>query len=149
MTRQLNHDGYPVVTLSLDGVAKEWRVHRLVALAWKPNDDHARIQINHKNGIKIDCRAENLEWCTPRENSVHAIATGLCPITARSQEARSRSGLAKRKLTFEQAEEVRIRVASGAIQNRLAVEFGVTRGAIFQIVKGKTYRRKAGALGLA
>lgn len=46
---------------------KRYKIHRLVSLAFVPNPD-GLPQINHKNEIKTDNRADNLEWCTAKYN---------------------------------------------------------------------------------
>lgn len=64
------HRGYHHVQLHRNGVAKNKRVHRLVASAFIPNKEN-KPHVNHKNGVRGDNRKSNLEWCTPSENELH------------------------------------------------------------------------------
>lgn len=65
-------DGYKQVSLNLDGKARPFLVHRLVASAFLDNPDALPI-VNHKNGARTDNRADNLEWCTQLHNVRHSI----------------------------------------------------------------------------
>jgi hypothetical protein len=69
-------DNYLRVALSKYGACKKYTVHRLVALAFIPNEKNKPL-VNHKNGVKNDNRLSNLEWCTSSENRIHSIQMGL------------------------------------------------------------------------
>ena len=68
--------GYFRLSLWEDGKSKGFGVHRLVAEAFVDKVE-GKDCINHKNCNKHDNRAENLEWCTYKENSEHAKRNGL------------------------------------------------------------------------
>lgn len=86
--------GYLAVAL-WDGAGYTYpRIHRLVATALIPNPDN-KPQINHINGLKLDNRKDNLEWCTRSENAIHAYAMGVkkppCAMSGRFNEKHPRS----------------------------------------------------------
>ncbi|MFI5391571.1 MAG: HNH endonuclease [Bacteriovoracales bacterium] len=71
MLKHWNCGGYRAVQLRMDeGPMTKLLVHRLLGIAFIPNPENKK-EINHKNGIKNDCRLENLEWNTPSENQQH------------------------------------------------------------------------------
>ncbi len=74
----LNKDGYLHVILYKNNKQKTHTIHRLVAIAFIPNPDNLP-EVNHKDGVKINCRKDNLEWCTKEENEYHAMENGLKP----------------------------------------------------------------------
>lgn len=64
-------EGYPRVTVDRERI----RVHQLVMEAFSAKT-HENDLVDHKNGIKSDNRLENLEYVTPRENSIRASKNG-------------------------------------------------------------------------
>lgn len=65
-----NPNGYLQVRLSKNGIAKTYRVNRLIALTYIDNPFNKET-VNHINGIKIDNRVINLEWATRKEQIDH------------------------------------------------------------------------------
>lgn len=68
--------GYLGVVLSKQSDTKNHLVHRLVAMAFLPNPKHL-IAVNHIDGNKTNNNVTNLEWCTDRDNLLHAYKIGL------------------------------------------------------------------------
>lgn len=80
----LHQNGYLVVSLiNNDKKFKQVSIHRIVAITFIPNDNNSRIYVNHIDGNKHNNNVINLEWNTPKENSNHAIDTGLKKIFCR------------------------------------------------------------------
>lgn len=52
----------------------EYFLHRIVMLAFR---GPSNLHVNHINGVKLDNRLCNLEYCTHAENMKHARDTGL------------------------------------------------------------------------
>lgn len=73
MSPQDNKHGYLYVDLCKNGKLKREYIHRLVGMTFIPNTNNLP-QINHKNEIKSDNRAENLEWCDNRYNNNYGTA---------------------------------------------------------------------------
>lgn len=76
LTQTVNQYGYKTVILRKDGMQKNFKVHRLVAIAFLSRVEDRNI-VNHKDGNKSNNNALNLEWCTYSENLKHAYKTGL------------------------------------------------------------------------
>jgi hypothetical protein len=72
--------GYQYVNLtipSINGVKQhQYRVSRLIALTFLHNPKNLP-QVNHKDGNKLNNKVENLEWCSPSENILHAYKNSL------------------------------------------------------------------------
>lgn len=70
---QMTRHGYIQYTLQINGEARRYRAHQLVAMLFieKPESDE-QLVINHKDGNKLNNHVSNLEWCTYKYNNYHA-----------------------------------------------------------------------------
>jgi len=108
---------------------KRFLIHRLVAIAFLSPIKGKSI-VNHKNGIKNDNRADNLEWSNPSHNMNHAYSLSLK--VSKKGEKHGRA-----KLTDAQVIEIRKSLKSDKL---LSEHYNVSIGTIFGIRKGSTWK---------
>jgi len=58
---QADPSGYETIKHSVDGTTKQYKIHRLVAMAEYGIDEVMDKRVHHKNGVPWDNRPENLE----------------------------------------------------------------------------------------
>jgi hypothetical protein len=136
MKRAVHPRGYLCVNLTPPegGSYKTCRVHRLVLEAFVGPCPEG-MECRHKNGVKADCRLENLCWDTPERNRQDNHDWGVYERGERHTQA---------KLTDAQVETIRRRWAAGGVLLReLAAEYHCAVSCISQIVNNKTRTRPA------
>jgi hypothetical protein len=77
--------GYAMVALWNNGLRKDLKIHRLVAIAYIKNPMN-KPQVNHIDGNKLNNELSNLEWVTNSENLKHAYKNGLITISNRKRQ---------------------------------------------------------------
>lgn len=66
-----NRDGYKCVHIKKNKHQKEFKVHRLVALAFFGEPKTPNMEVNHIDGDKANNTVSNLEWVTHEDNIRH------------------------------------------------------------------------------
>jgi hypothetical protein len=138
--------GYGAVQLFRGNKQRYCRlVHRLVAMAFIEPDVKWKMTVNHKDGNRLNNRADNLEWCTPLENARHAIEVlGRLPTMRNAPRGDNHY---KRILTQAQVDEIRRQWGeSGHRLNQSAVArtHGVSKKTINTMLHGGSWKRRAG-----
>lgn len=125
--------GYMRVCLSNSRVRKKFiSVHRIVATHFIGVAPKNKPWVNHKNGIKKDNRAENLEWSSISENINHAIDNKL-RISIRGEKSNFS------KLTEKEVLEIRAKYPIIKSYKKLASMYSISISAIGHIITKKNW----------
>lgn len=73
----IDKSGYKEMILFKNNKPYYFLVHRIVLKAFNPIENMDILQVNHKDGNKLNNNIENLEWCTRSENIIHSFENGL------------------------------------------------------------------------
>jgi hypothetical protein len=117
---KIDKDGYLLVNLVLEEGHKMKRVHRLIAEAYVPNPE-GLDQVNHIDGNKKNNSYLNLEWCSCKDNLIHARDQGLHTY----------------KLDHKTAERIR---SDKGTYKELAKKYGVSVTQIGRVKRGEVWR---------
>ena len=131
--------GYYITTaVKYDGKRTNLARHRAMLLAFKPYHDRPdRLVCNHINGIPGDDRLENIEWCTRRENNIHALKNGLCPNSLRPiTYINTLTGVTREYSSIAEA-AADLNVSHGLISHRMEKPDKLARDGIYFYDTGK------------
>lgn len=118
-------NGYWHHSISSNGKAGTIYPHQAVAKLFVKGFKKG-LQVNHKDGNKLNNRWDNLEWVTRSQNMKHAYANGLSPVGINHH---------KSKLNPEKVLEIRERWNKNPHDQRaLAKEYGVHQRTIWQVI---------------
>lgn len=128
-----NRKGYKWFRIEfLDGNNKRQYLHRVVALAFLGPCPEG-MQVNHRDGNKLNNAVENLEYVTCGENIRHGWANGLYNADHCRGESNNRA-----VLTEQDVRDIRAVYPSMSLR-QLAGKYNVSKYNIWSIVKRKTW----------
>lgn len=122
--------GYLQVTLN--SYHKKY-VHHLMAIQYLNHIPTKQLQVNHKDGNKINNKLSNLEIISPRQNTNHAIKIG----THKDQKGENNYYA---KLSNKQVKEIKYLIYFGYKVKYIAEYYSVSTSTIYLIAEGKTWR---------
>ena len=126
-------NNYYQVSITVQGKSKAFKIHRLVAKAFLLNVEN-KPYVNHKDGNKLNNNLSNLEWCTAKENTLHAIKAGLI------DTSNNYLGKYNAKLNEKEVKEIRLRLIEKQKQRDIAKQYNVSENVISTIKHNTRYR---------
>ena len=122
---------YLGVELCKKAKRKSFHIHRLVGFTFLKNDKNLP-QINHKDLNKLNNRVDNLEWCSVKDNILHANRNGHIANNRGEKHGMS-------KLTEKQVLEIRKR-AKNETGYKLAKEFKISSSTVYDILNKRRWK---------
>lgn len=99
-------------------------------MAFIPKEEGKDI-INHKDGNPFNNDVKNLEWCTQRENVIHANNTGL------------------RRIVKYNREQIKRDYDNGVSVRKIAEQYGVSKASIYRFMRKSGIKRRSTAESLS
>lgn len=125
-----NNWGYLTIGLHAYKKRKTFRVNRLVAINFI-NIDHTGLEVNHKDGNKLNNHISNLEFVTSSENQKHSYRLGNRKKNNSRGESIGTAKLKKKEILFIR----KLYAKGGMSQQKIANMFNVTQTTIGLIVR--------------
>lgn len=97
--------GYLSVGLYKNKKRKDFKIHRLVAVAFLPNTDNKPF-VNHKDFDVTNNNIDNLEWCTAKENTMYSVNKGRWENMVKNETWKKGVEIANAKETWKKAVSV-------------------------------------------
>lgn len=137
----MDSEGYMRVTVG--GTIGRDRVHRLVLTAFTVQPP-GRTIANHRNGKKDDNKLTNLEWSTPRENSMYAALRGEWSTGNIKRRIKAISVLDGHETIYESQKEAAsaLGIHDSEVNKMLKGKRKTCHGYVFQYMDPVPYKRK-------
>lgn len=117
-----------------DGTKKQYARHRLVLMTFCPVENMNDLQVNHKDGDKLNNKLDNLEWTTPQQNTQHAWDNNRC-------EKMRGENHPLHKLTEQEVLEISKKLKNNYSMSQLAREYNISRRTIGRIRDRESWKR--------
>lgn len=122
---------YFQIELTKNENVKKHLIHRLVLLTF---NGESKLDVNHKDGNKLNNRLDNLEYVTKSENTKHAYDNKLM---TRKGTKHNNSKFSKKDL-----KKVKKLLSQGMLQKNIAKIFNVDSSTISKIKTNVTYKEE-------
>lgn len=132
ISEQWTNRRYADLSIANNGSVKIMKVHRLVAMAFIPNEN-GFSEVNHIDGNRRNNSPDNLEWVTRKQNNDHAISSGLKPPVKGSHHGNS-------KLNESQVAEIKQLLSSGSSGREIARAFHISPTTVCRINRSNSWR---------